>query len=108
MDRRITIQRPIEVSDEYGPQPIPDWENVFVRLPAEVKHDLPSRNESVQNGLRMANLPARVRIKYVRGVTSDMRVIVHDETDEVFQISGGPAEIGRREWLEFTITGYST
>jgi hypothetical protein len=37
-----------------------------------------------------------------------MRVIVHNETDEVFQISGGPAELGRRQWIEMTIRAYST
>ncbi len=62
----------------------------------------------MQDGLRMADRPARVRLRYLRGISSDMRVIVHNEVDEVFQISGGPAEIGRRQWIELTITGYST
>lgn len=108
LDRRITIQRPAVVEDElYGPQP-GGWEDVAARVPAQVWDDLPSKSESVTGGLRMADRPARVRIRYIRGLSSDMRIVVHNEVDEVFQISGGPAEIGRREWTEFTIRAYSS
>lgn len=107
MDRRITIERPTFVDGEYGEQPGP-WEVVAARLPAQVWDNLPSKSEDVKNGLKLATQPARLRIRYMRGLSSDMRVIVHDETDVIFQISGGPAEIGRREWTEMTITAYST
>lgn len=108
LDRRITIQRQIVEEGEYGDQPTNEWEDVFARIPAQVWDSLPGNSESVQSGLRMADRPARVRIRYLRGITSDMRVIVHNETDEVFQISGGPAELGRRQWIEMTIRAYST
>lgn len=108
LDRRITIQRAGEVEDgEFGPLPA-GWIDVFTRLPAQVWDDLPSQSEAIQGGLRVADRPARVRIRYLPGITSDMRVVVHNEVDEVFQISGGPAEIGRREWTEMTIRGYSS
>lgn len=107
LDRRITIQRPATVDDPvYGPQP-GGWEDVHARIPAQVLDDLPSKTESVQGGLRMSDHPARVRIRYMRGLTSAMRVVVHDVTDEVYQIDSTPAEIGRREWTEFTIRSYS-
>lgn len=108
LDRRITIERPTIVEDPvYGPQPGP-WVAVAARVPAEVKDDLPGRSEQVQAGLLMSDRPARVRIRYMRGLSSDMRIVLHGETDVVFQISGGPAEIGRREWTEFTVRNYST
>lgn len=108
LDRRITIRKPTTVVDElYGPQP-GGWEDVASRIPAQVWDALPSNSESVQGGLRMADRPARVRIRYMRGLSSDMQIVVHNEVDEVFQISGGPAEIGRREWTEFTIRGYTS
>lgn len=109
LDRRITLMKLGVVDDPvYGPQP-GDW-TVFgrPRIPAQRRDDLPSNTESVQNGLRMTNSPARVRIRYMRGVTSDMRVIMHDEEDREYEISSTPAEIGRREWLEFTIQEYSS
>lgn len=108
LDRRITIERPVTVDDPlYGPQP-GGWEVVVARVPAQKWDDLPGTTESVQGGLRMSDSPARIRIRYMRGLTSDMRVILHDVTDEVYEISSTPAEIGRREWTEFTIRKYSS
>jgi len=107
-DRRITIQRPTMVDDgEYGPQP-GEWETVFARVPAQVWDVLPGNAERNGQAIDMSEKPARVRIRYLRGISSDMRVIVHNEVDTIHQISAGPAEIGRREWLEFTIKEFSS
>jgi len=108
LDRRITIERPTVVEDpEYGPQPGP-WEPVFARVPAQVWDTLPGNAERNGQAIDMSEKPARVRIRYLRGISSDMRVIVHNEVDTIHQISAGPAEIGRREWLEFTIKEFSS
>jgi len=112
LDRRITIWRPTVVEDpEYGPQPgerVP----VATRVPAQVLDSLPSKSESTEAGVKVADRPARVRIRYLRGITSDMEITLHDGPDASgdveFKIVGGPAEIGRREWTEFTVTHYST
>ena len=110
MDRRITILAPTVVDDpEYGPQP-GEFAAIFrgERIPAQRQDELPSNSESVTNGLRMAYKPARLRIRYRPDITSDMRIIMHDENDKLYEISGGPAEIGRREWTEVTIREYSS
>lgn len=112
LDRRITIQRPTTLEDPvYGPQP-GGWAIVAARVPAQVFDDLPSKSERTEEGLRLGERPARVRIRYMRGITSDMKITLHegvDAADDVeFQISGGPAEIGRREWTEFTVKAYSS
>lgn len=114
LDRRITVQVEATIDDPiYGPQP-GGWVDVYTRIPAQVQDDLPGNSESVQGGLKIADRPARVRTRYLKRITSAMRVIVHSkdspdgEQDVVYQISGGPAEIGRREWTEFTIRNYST
>lgn len=107
LDRRITIESPSVVDGGYGPQPGP-WVAFAARIPAQVLDVLPSKSESVQNGLRIAVQPARVRIRYLAGITSAMRVIVHGATDRTMQITAGPAEIGRAEWTEFVITEFSS
>lgn len=108
MDRRVTLQRQRVVDGGYGPQPVDIWDPVFSRLPAQVQDMLPSKSEQVQNGARVADRTARVRMRFMRGITSDMRVVVHNDLDELYQISSPPAEIGRREWIEFVITEYTT
>lgn len=108
LDRRITLQRQGTTDDPlYGPQP-GGWENFVERIPAQKWDDLPSNTESTAGGLRLSNRPARVRIRYMRGVTSDMRVVLHEETDELYEITSTPAEIGRREWLEFTVKAFTS
>lgn len=107
LDRRITIMKPGVIDDPvYGPQP-GGWETVAARIPAQKWDDLPGNTESVQGGMRMSDSPARIRIRFRRGITSDMRVIVHDVEDQTYEISSTPAEVGRREWTEFTIRKYS-
>jgi head-tail adaptor len=109
LDRRVTFQRTATVVDPvYGPQP-GGWADVQpTRIPAQVQDALPGKSELTEGGLRLADRPARLRIRYMDGLTSDMRVVVHDRADRVYEIVGGPAEIGRREWLEFVIKEYST
>lgn len=108
LDRRITIQRPTVIEDgEYGPQPGP-WVDVYVRVPAQVWNTLPSTAERSEQAINMSEKPSRVRMRYTRGVTSDMRIIVHNEVDTIHQISAGPAEIGLREWIEFMVKEFSS
>jgi head-tail adaptor len=111
MDRRITVQKPgASVDPEYGPQP-GGWENVLTRVSAQVLDTLPSRAENSGQVLQLADQPARVRIRYTPLVTADMRVLVHGragEPDRVYEIVAGPAEIGRREWLEFMIKAFTS
>ena len=109
LDRRVTIERPIsaDAGDGYGPQP-GDWVPFAVRVPAKVQDALPSKSESVQDGLAVVTRPARLRMRYLRGITSAMRITLHGDTDAIFQIVGSPAELGRRKWLEMTIEQYST
>lgn len=108
LDRIITIQKPGGVDDPlYGPQP-GGWLDVAVRVPAQKQDLLPSDTEDTGTGLRVSHRPARIRIRYMRGLTADMRIILHEETDEVYAITSTPAEIGRREWTEFTVRAFSS
>jgi head-tail adaptor len=105
---RVTIERKTVAQDpNYGTEVV-TWSALVSRIEANVQDVLPSKSESVANGIRVATRPSRVRIKYRADITSDMRVTIHGATDRVCQIVGGPAEIGRREWLEMVVEQYSS
>jgi head-tail adaptor len=107
LDRRITIEGKSGAKDpEYGTD-IDEYVPVFSRVPAQVLDELPSKAETVSNGVHVNTSKARVRIRYMEGITPEMRVIVHGKTDRAMHIVSGPAEIGRREWLEMMVTAYS-
>lgn len=101
MDRRIMIQQPIADTalDGAGSG---EWGDVG-EVWAEVQDAPPSRGERLADGISVSQLPARVRIRYRDDVTSDMRFVM---AGRIMQIVGGPAELGRREALEFMVVEY--
>lgn len=72
---------------------------------AEVQDILPSRAESITEGVNIARRPCRVRFYYRDDVTPDMlfRVLgrAPEEGDRDLRIIAGPAELGFRHRVEF-------
>lgn len=103
----ISIEFPVyESPDGYG-QRVVRWDRLDT-VRAEVMDILPSRSEAVQNGLVQGRNQSRVRMLARRDITSDMRIIVHGETDRVLQIVAGPAGIERGSGIEFVCERYTT
>lgn len=114
-DRRIRIERPIsdEALDGAGSG---SWEKV-IDVWANVQDAMPSRGERLTAGINASARPSRIRIRYRQGITPDMRFLigcmVKNEagekvwrTDRIVQIVSGPAELGRRDSLEFMVEEY--
>jgi head-tail adaptor len=70
-----------------------------------IKDMLPSRGERLADGINVATRPARLRMRWREGMTSDMRFVLGSR---IMQIVAGPAELGRRDGLEFMVEEYST
>lgn len=117
LDRRIRIERP--VADD-APDGAGSGSWAFVcEVAAQVRDMLPSRGEQMAQGINIATRPARVRMRFRAGINSGMRVLVGRnvrgtdgkpvwQTERVAQIATVPAELGRREGLEFMVEDYST
>lgn len=98
LDRRIRIERPVADSSLDGAGS-GSWA-LLAEVWAEVRDVLPSRGERLEGGFNLAARPARVRIRYRDDVTPDMRFVMDGR---VMQIVSGPAELGRRDGLEFMV-----
>lgn len=117
-DTPITIERKQVTQDAVYGNEVIAWvplvaqvgsPTVGVRFMAQVQDALPSRSEAVTQGLNVARNQSRLRMRYRNDIDSTMRVIVHYETDVIYQIVGGPARIGGRlAMLEMVIERYST
>lgn len=106
LDRRIRIEQQGTTDGDYGPQP-GSW-TTFGTFWATVQEVLPSRGESQADGIRIAERPARVRMRYVPGINSAMRVIYLDRSDRVMKIIAQPVELGRKFGLEFMAADFTT
>lgn len=118
LDRQISIYRKQVTPDPtYGTE-IVTWvplvpqvgnPTVAERFWANVQDAVPSRSEAVTQGLAMARNQTRIRLRWRSDIDSSMRVTLHGDTDVVYQIVGGPAEIGnRKERIEMVLEKYSS
>jgi head-tail adaptor len=123
--RRITVERKAISTDaeyvapdaNYGTAnviwvPLVKVGGVAERFWAEVQDALPSRSESVTQGLEVARNQTRIRMRYRDDIDSSMRVKLHgDGNDVVYQIVGGPATVtkeGRKNMIELVCERYSS
>ena len=118
LDREITIERPVSTPDATYGTPTIFWVPL-VTLPgsppvpahfwAQVVDSLPSRAESVRQGLAVARDQVRVRMRWRDDVDSSMRIIVHDDADRILQIIAGPAALdGRKHFMEMMCERFSS
>lgn len=101
MNDRIRIERPV-ADTSFDGAGSGGWETVE-EVWANVQDALPSRGERLADGINVAARPARVRIRYREDITSNMRFVMGDR---IMQIISGPAELGRRQALEFMVEEY--
>lgn len=104
LDRRVKIEKKSVTREPKFNSAVTTWVP-HVEVWAEVVDALPSRSESVRQGLNQARNQTRIRIRYLEGIDSTMRIRYRDRT---LQIVGGPAELGRKEYLELMCEEYTT
>lgn len=104
LDRRIRIESVAYTADAtYGTQ-VKTW-SLVATVYAELQAVQPSRSEAVRQGLQLARNQVRCRIRWRAGIDSSMRVVWSGTN---YNIVGGPAEIGRQEYLEMVLERYSS
>jgi len=104
LDRRITFEARQEAHTGAYNRVTVTWAPQAT-VWAQVQDMLPSKAESVDNGLLMHNRPCRIRMRYRDDITSDMRI---DYGGRKLRIVSGPVELGRRDGLEIMAEEYST
>jgi SPP1 family predicted phage head-tail adaptor len=104
LDRRVTIKRPVAAQEGRFGSSKPTWKTLAV-VWGERQDILPSRNvENTANGMATGVQRTRYRIRWRADVNATMRL---EEGGAVYQIVGGPAEIGRQEYLELLCERFS-
>lgn len=98
LDRFVRVENKVVTQDATYGTDIVTW-TLFAEMWAEIQDALPSRAESVLQGLTVAKNQSRIRMRWLDGVDSAMRIVDVD-SGKVYQIIGGPAAIGRQAFME--------
>lgn len=102
LDRQIRVEQPVAAEGFRGAGS-GTWSTVDDQVYVSIKDLLPSRAEQLGEGISFASRPARIRMRYRTDITAAMRFV---EGDRIMQIVAGPAEIGRRDKIEFMVEDY--
>lgn len=105
LDRRINIDKPAGTQDATYGAATSDF--VFHRSAWASRRDArPGRQENLEQGLEQRTQQAVYTLRWCDDVTPAMRI---RDGAEVWQIVGGPAEVGgRRQWVEFLVERYGS
>lgn len=103
LNRRITLLTRSQTKDGAG-RLATTYED-GPTISAEVQDMLPSRGERIAEGVSVANRPCRIRCRYRTDIAADMRIRLDGRT---LRIATMPAELGRRDGLEFVAEELTT
>jgi head-tail adaptor len=117
LNRQISVLRKSTSKDSRGGEVV-EW-IPLVALPgspllperwwAEVQDVLPSRAEKVEGAVALGEGMTRIRMRYRIDIDATMRITVHGDIDQTFEIRSGPAEIGGpKDRIEMMCERYST
>jgi head-tail adaptor len=117
----VTLERPPTTRDATYNTLTGDWTavayqpgspQVAQRWPAEKRDALPSRADAGDQAapIEIGRILSRIRIRWRDDLDASMRVRVYQDSETVWQIIGGPAEVGlgRKRFIELLVEKYST
>jgi head-tail adaptor len=105
LDRTVVVlARTVTIDPDYGTKEEGDWEP-FVTVKAQVLDVLPSQSGRIADSISITSRPARVRMRWRGDVTQNNRFLIEGRT---MKIISGPAELGRKDGMEFLAEELST
>ncbi len=109
LDRTISFERPVKTTEaKFGTKLPVDWVRV-VTCRARRQDVRPSHSESVRLATTVARNQATFYCRWRGDITPDMRIVEHGDADVIYQIIGGPAEVGdRKTELEILCERYTS
>lgn len=106
LDRFIRIEQKSVTNDaDYGSEVVA-W-TTYKECWASIQDVTTRSQESTNSDLRLLKRPCKVMVRYDEGIDSTMRIVMLDRSDRVLQIVSKPAEIGRKEAMEFMAEDYA-
>jgi head-tail adaptor len=106
LDRYVRVEQKTVTNDpDFGSEVI-TWSK-YLTAWAKVEDILTNNQENTRSDLRLLTRPCKVVMRYNAGINATMRLVMLDRDNRILQIVTKPAEIGRREAIEFTCEEFS-
>lgn len=102
LNKRCRIEYPVVTPDPVYGGSETTWHTLDTRY-CNLQDVMPSRDEQIRNGASMTKVRSRLRMRYTSDIDTTMRVVIFRPTEQIWNIIGGPAEIGARDGVEFMI-----
>ena len=106
LDDRIRVEQEVPTRDPRTNEVKIAWVAAGA-LWADIQDVLPSQDEATIAGVDLSKRPAKVRTRYCSWLTSKMR-FVDLRTNRILSLISGPAELGRKEAMDWLANTYST
>lgn len=106
LDKRVRFEQKSVVNDnDYGSEVI-TW-TTYKECWANILDVTTRSQESTNSDLRLLKRPCKVTVRFDANINSNMRIVMLDTNDRILQIVSKPAELGRKEAMEFMAEDYS-
>ena len=107
LNRRCLIEKRSVTQDAQFGSEVITWVKV-AEVWCEVRDVLPSRStEKPVLSLKVETQKTRIRMRWRTDLNTTMRLTINRPPLSIYQIIGGPAEIGNREYIEYIAEEFS-
>jgi SPP1 family predicted phage head-tail adaptor len=107
LDRRVRVERKTVSQDpDYGSQ-VETWAT-YVETWASIQDITTNNQERTNSDLRQLTRPCRVKMRYFPDIDPTMRLVVLDRGERILSIVSKPAELGRKDGIEFMCQEFET
>lgn len=110
-ERKATAVDPTYGTELVGWEPLvaqPGSPPIAERFWVRALDVLQGRSEAMKMNVPLSSGRVTIRMRYRPDITSAMRVTLHRDTDQVYQIIAEPAMIGRKQELELQLEKFTS
>lgn len=107
LDRYVRVEQFTVTQDPVFGEQIKTW-STYIETWANVEDITTNNQERTNTDLRQLTRPCRVKMRYFDGIEPTMRLVLLDRGNRLLEIVSKPAELGRKDGIEFMAQEFVT
>jgi head-tail adaptor len=106
LDRLVRVEQVTVAQDPDFGTATRTWTTYIRETWANIEDITTNNQERTNSDLRQLKRPCRVKMRYFEGIEPSMRLVVLDRGGRILNIVSKPAELGRKDGIEFIAEEY--